>query len=124
MDVKLLERAQRARYGASSLKDLPRAWIDRGFSRCDGFLVLRPEFRAGVEFRTQDLRTEAPPERFQLILCSNLAFTYFDLDLQRRTASRLCECLEPGGVLLLGSHERLPNDVEGFAGLEGTPSSS
>ncbi len=119
VDANLLERARQARYGPSSLKDLPPAWI-QGFTRCDGFFCLREELRKGVEFRTQDIRRDTPPERFHLILCRNLAFTYFDLDLQRRTASRLRERLEPGGVLLLGSHERLPRDSEGFAGLEGT----
>ena len=45
---------------------------------------------------------------FDLILCRNLAFTYFDVPAQESVAAALASRLGPGGALVVGSHERLP----------------
>ena len=42
--------------------------------------------------------------------------TYFEAPLQRTIARRLTRAVVPGGLLLLGSHERLPQTVRGLAG--------
>jgi chemotaxis protein methyltransferase CheR len=55
-----------------------------------------------------------PNGLFDLILCRNLVFTYFDEALQRRILGQLRERLRPGGFLVLGSHEALPADAGGF----------
>jgi chemotaxis protein methyltransferase CheR len=107
-DPGLLERARRACYQPSSLRELPRDWIERAFEHSDGLFRLRPELRAGVELRCQDIRSELPEQSFDLILCRNLVFTYFDEPLQRRCLASLASRLEPGGVLVVGAHESLP----------------
>jgi chemotaxis protein methyltransferase CheR len=107
-DTGLLERARRACYPPSSLRELSRDWIERAFERSDGFYRLRSELRAGVELRCQDVRSELPEQSFHLVLCRNLVFTYFDEPLQRRCLASLAARLEPGGVLLVGAHESLP----------------
>ncbi len=108
----MLERARRARYGASSLRTLPASWIDRAFRRVDGQHELRPEFTTGIEFRCEDLRERCPTGPFDLVLCRNLAFTYFDDALQRETLTRLKDRLVGGGFLVIGSHESLPPDED------------
>jgi chemotaxis protein methyltransferase CheR len=55
-----------------------------------------------------------PDGPFDLILCRNLVFTYFDEALQRRISEQLRERLRPGGFLVLGVHEALPAGVGGF----------
>ena len=60
----------------------------------------------------QDLRDAVPDGRFDLILCRNLAFTYFSTDLQRQTLHRLATALAPGGLLVLGAHEVLPDSSQ------------
>jgi chemotaxis protein methyltransferase CheR len=107
-DPGLLERARRACYPPSSLRELPRDWIERAFERADGLFRLRPELRTQVELRCQDVRSELPEQRFHLVLCRNLVFTYFDEPLQRQCLERLLSRLEPGGILVVGSHESLP----------------
>jgi hypothetical protein len=61
-----------------------------------------------------DIRTPPPHGPFDLVMCRNLAFTYFDRDLQRATGARLADVLRPGGALVLGGHEALPKDLHGF----------
>ncbi|MEN8184395.1 MAG: CheR family methyltransferase, partial [Myxococcota bacterium] len=85
----LLARAKRAVYAANVLKELPAGWRSNAFDRLDGSYRLRESFCCGVQFRQQDIRKEMPAGPFDLILCRNLAFTYFEPDLQRAILGRL-----------------------------------
>jgi chemotaxis protein methyltransferase CheR len=114
-DRHLLERAERACYAASSLKELPADWVGLAFSREGALFSLHPELRSSVDFRCQDIRVERPTERFHLLLCRNLAFTYFEGTLQGEVLEALHERLFPGGVLVVGSHESLPGGAAGFS---------
>ena len=49
-----------------------------------------------------------------MIVCRNLGFTYFDAALQGEALQRFQSRLVPGGVLLIGVHEKLPDDRPGF----------
>ena len=114
-DPHLIERARAARYAAASLKDLPPGWRDRAFDAGDGGFVLRPEFRVPVGLDCQDIRAQAPPGRFDLLLCRNMAFTYFVESEQRAVLRRLTGALVGGGALVVGAHERLPEGAHELA---------
>ncbi len=107
-DETMLRRAKAACYARSLLKDLPPEWIARAFVRSGPSLCLLPEFRQDVRFLMQDIRSSMPDGPFDLILCRNLVFTYFDETLQRRLLRELIERLVPQGFLVLGTHETLP----------------
>ena len=108
VDQDLLERARRALYPPSSLREVPAPWRLVAFEpERQGFRV-RPEFREGVSFLQQDLRRENPSGRFDLILCRNVAFTYFDDAGRRATLRRFASLLYPNGVLVIGREEALP----------------
>jgi len=118
----VLRRARRATYELGTLKELPTPWIREAFGAQDdgseSSLTLRPEFRKGVSFLRSDIRTSMPHGPFGFILCRNLAFTYFDTTLQRKTLLRLALHLRQAGLLVLGGHERLPEphaDLERLA---------
>ncbi len=113
-DPALLERARRACYSPSSLKDLPHAWRAEAFEREADVYCLRRRFQENVTFMRQDIRTAMPEGRFDLILCRNLVFTYFEDSLQRETLERLAGKIRPGGVLVLGAHESLPSRPSGW----------
>jgi chemotaxis protein methyltransferase CheR len=113
-DSHLIERARRACYPASSLRDLPEPWR-AAFERTGDNFCLKPEHRASVRFVEQDIGDAMPAGPFDLILCRNLVFTYFAEPMQREIAGRLAERLVPGGSLLLGTHESLPAPVRGLA---------
>lgn len=115
-DETMLKRAAAACYARSSLKDLPPEWIDRAFSRSADLFCLLPEFRGDVRFMRQDIRREMPDGPFDLILCRNLVFTYFDEVLQRRLLHEMSERLVGRGFLILGAHEAVPEEGAGGAG--------
>ncbi len=104
----MLERARRGLYPASALREISAAWRARAFTETGSGYRLREDFRAGVQLLRQDVRKEMPPGPFDLILCRNLAFTYFDRERQCETLAGLAARLAPGGALLIGAHETLP----------------
>lgn len=108
LDPALLERAHAACYGAGSLRDLPEGLLRRGFEVEDGQFHLRPGPARRVTLLRHDVRDRAPDGPFDLVLCRNLAFTYFELDAQEEVCAALAACLRPGGALVIGAHESLP----------------
>lgn len=148
-DPVVLSRARRARYPASSLRELPPAWRERAFLPCAGgaateggdrdrcdvvpergddrgageaLLELRAEWRRGVGFLRHDWRSGAPGTRFDLILCRNLVFTYADDESQRRAAAAMGDALVPEGLLLLAPRETPPpasRELEPVTGIPG-----
>jgi chemotaxis protein methyltransferase CheR len=108
IDPRAIQRAQRACYHASSVKQLPVKWRDRAFHAIDDELCLKDEYRGPVTFMVQNIREAMPQGAFHLILCRNLVFTYFDEASQQEILQRLTNKLLAGGALLIGKLESLP----------------
>jgi chemotaxis protein methyltransferase CheR len=109
-DEVLLARAARARYPRATLRELPRAWVEAAFLTEDGERVLREEITRRVRFVRHDLRHDPAPGPFELVLCRNLAFTYFGPAGQRAAFDLFASALVPGGALVIGVHEVFPGD--------------
>jgi chemotaxis protein methyltransferase CheR len=113
-DAALLERARHGCYRRATLRELPPEWVARAFDEREGTLCLRSEYREGLDFRCEDLRQRMPEGPFHLVLCRNVAFTYFAPPVQHEVLARLLERLGPGGLLALGAHESLPEGATGL----------
>lgn len=98
-------------------RDLPLDLLEGGFRVEGQRWVVRDEVRSDVELVEQDLRAEQPAGPFDLVLCRNLAFTYFDHLWQLRIAKAIGDRLGIGGVLVIGKHERLPEEFDGLSPL-------
>ncbi|MGX2039536.1 CheR family methyltransferase [Methylocaldum sp. MU1018] len=114
-DPDQIARARRGCYPPSSLKELPSLWRGLAFTEEQGRYCIKPEYRRPVNWAVQDLRKTMPDGPFDLILCRNLAFTYFSAALQRETLRRLDARLTPGGLLVIGAHESLPEVPPGWS---------
>lgn len=112
-DAVMLCRARDALYGPGSLKALPPGWRERAFETEDGLFRLREPYRQSTTFAAQDIRSEMPDGPFDLILCRNLVFTYFEPALQAMLFEALDTRLRPGGGLAIGAHEQLPPSATG-----------
>jgi chemotaxis protein methyltransferase CheR len=108
-----LARATAGCFPSGALRELPEAWRRAAF---DDQLCVRAQFRAPIRFAHHDLRTPPPePGPFDLVLCRNLAFSYFDEPTQRAVASSFRAVMRTGGVLIVGLDESLPSGTPGFA---------
>jgi chemotaxis protein methyltransferase CheR len=109
VDEILIRRAREGCYTGTSLREVPPELVRRAFEQSGSRLCIRPQHREGVIFLTQDLRLEAPPGPFDLVLCRNLAFTYFALALRQKTLAAMAERLSPNGLLVVGAREQVPD---------------
>ncbi len=73
---------------------------------------LREDIRSMVHFQKMNLMepTSLLPA-CDLILCRNMAFTYFDERTQQAILARIRERLVEGGELMIGAHEKLPENT-------------
>ncbi len=108
IDDTMLARARAGFYGRGSLKDLPNGMIGRAFRPSDDFFEIRSRFKKDVLFLQQDIRTTMPEGIFDVILCRNLVFTYFEKTQQTDLLAKICSKLRRGGALVIGAHEALP----------------
>ncbi len=108
----LIERAEKGIYPGGALKELPGELKNQAFEKNENEYRIKNEFRQNVQFLEQDIRSELPEGTFDLILCRNLVFTYFQEDLQREVFQRIMTKLNPGGYLIIGNHESLPEGQE------------
>jgi chemotaxis protein methyltransferase CheR len=108
IDEIMLQRAREGCFDVASLHELPPNLVAVAFDRLGERYCVRPWHRQGITFLPQDLRTEAPSGRFDLVLCRYVAFTYFAPPLQQKVLTRLLQHLSPHGYLVIGTHERLP----------------
>jgi chemotaxis protein methyltransferase CheR len=113
-DEQMLQRACQACYPASSLKDAPLDWLDTSFTRLEREYTLNSHFHGQVEFRQEDIRTDAPAGSFHLVLCRNLVFTYFVEELQRAVLQQIIKHMVCGAFLVIGKQENLPESVKGL----------
>lgn len=113
-DEGLVRRARNGCYRESSLRELPPEYRS-AFESEGGLWRVRARYREGIEFQRQDVREQIPAGPFDLVLCRNLVFTYFDFALQREFLERIAVCMRPGAGLVVGSHESLPAGVAGFS---------
>lgn len=116
----VLTRASKAAYEPSSLRELPVKWRDVAFENQGDLLVLREPFRKGVSFLREDVRTYLPAAPLHLVLCRNVAFTYFDERAQIEFLDRIAEPLVRGGLLVVGAHESVPAHAR-FEPMTGLP---
>lgn len=116
VDEACLTRAGEGSYPESSLREVPFPTAERFFRKEGDRYRLREDVVRSVTFRRHDLRCDPAPGTFDLVLCRNTAFTYFDAPHRIAVASAIASSLSPGGHLVIGRTETLPPEaVERFA---------
>jgi chemotaxis protein methyltransferase CheR len=108
LDPAMLARARLGCYPPKALRGLPAEWVEVGFEPRGDALCLRATFRQWVRIVEQDIREEMPAGVFDLVLCRNLVFTYFEASLQVILLERILERMALSSVLVIGTHEFLP----------------
>ncbi|WP_455222228.1 CheR family methyltransferase [Kaarinaea lacus] len=110
----LIRRSLRACYPYSSVRNLPESWRRSAFDFRDDVYCLNPVFQHGVQFIEQDVREAVPDGPYDLVLCRNLAFTYYDESLQQLVLDKINHVLCNNGALVIGIHEELPGQQTAF----------
>lgn len=113
-DPNMCARARQASYQYGSIKNLPEEMREQAFVRQGDHYYLRSEYQENIHFKVQDVREELPDNSFDLVCCRNLVFTYYNEALQCSVLDRMQHVIRPGGALVLGIHEHLPECAVDF----------
>ena len=105
IDPIMIERAKEACYPKSSIRDLPTDLLTEAFDHQADKYCLKEQIKDYVRFELQDIRDGAPGENYHLVLCRNLAFTYFTPAIQTKVLETIAHVVENQGVLITGTHE-------------------
>jgi chemotaxis protein methyltransferase CheR len=108
IDPAVLRVAARGIYREAQLAALTPEQRRHFLPESDGRWRAGPALRAMISFRRLNLTADWPFTRpFDLVLCRNVAI-YFGMAERLRLWSRLVDCTRPGGWLITGPSERLP----------------
>lgn len=111
-----LERAIEGIYPEGALARVPAEARARFFRPAGkkSFRVV-DTFREGIRWQVHDLTADQPPARdFHLIFLRNNLLTYYRDEIVRTALPAIVDNLVPGGVLVIGRKERLPDFLKGF----------
>ena len=121
MNLVCLRRAQERLYSLSSLKEVPEDVRSKYFQRhgVGNQYRMASSLERGISWRLHHL-LHAPPDRgFHLIFLRNNLLTYYQDALKTPAFLKVVDCLVPGGILIIGSHEKLPletTDLSPYSG--------
>jgi chemotaxis methyl-accepting protein methylase len=97
-------------FGKSSLKTLTPECISSCFRRLNAkHYSILPHLQENISWYEHDLLDTPPQRQFHLIFLRNNLLTYYQQPALGPAAERIVETLMPGGLLVVGAHERLPD---------------
>jgi len=115
MNPEYLKMARRGAYTISSLKELRDDQIERYFDKVPGKqrYVIKPFLRQAVRFEHLDITRRSPPSTgFDMIFVRNNLLTYYRSPEKERCLEKILRTLLSGGILITGSHEKIPENFD------------
>lgn len=107
IDPDALDTARKAVYREDSIRNVVPEVRERYFFKVNGMNKVKYSVRNLVKFGTQDIVKSPSISKVQVLFCRNL-FIYFNKTLQEKVFEKLDYSLVPGGILVLGKAEVLP----------------
>ena len=108
-----LERARVGVYAEHDIEPISPGRLRRFFIKTSGGHQINKSIRDMCVFARQDITTDPPFSRLDLISCRNLLI-YLDSSLQKKVLPMLHYALKPTGYLLLGASESISMFAEHF----------
>ena len=108
IDEAMLERAREGKYKKSSLREVPEEIVRKCFHQEGEFYFLDRVIQERAEFKRHDILREEPFGGMDIVLCRNLAFTYFSKESQLEVLKKTARSLKEKGRLVIGKDEDLP----------------
>ncbi len=106
LDAAAIARAREGSYPLAITDDVSEERLGRFFTRTDTGYKVTPELRANVIFTVQDVLSDPPFSRLDMVSCRNLLI-YLQPEAQEKVIGILCFALRDGGILLLGKSETI-----------------
>jgi len=114
VNARALEVARKGTYPPAIEHTVSRERLQRFFAKRGSAYVVRKELRETVMFAPQNLVSDPPFSRMDLVSCRNLLI-YMEPVLQQRVLQIFHFALDPGGYLFLGKSETIGGQASLFA---------
>lgn len=124
MNPEYLAMARQGTYERSSLKELSADQIERYFDKVPGKqrYIVKSFLRRAVRFDQADILHDPPPGvSFAVVFIRNNLLTYHRSADKERGLQKIVRSLTPGGALITGSHEKIPENFSHLQAYEGHP---
>jgi chemotaxis methyl-accepting protein methylase len=109
-----LDRARTGVFHLGSLKEVSQdvrfTYFDSN-ARSTRFTV-KPVIKKNIIWKQHDLLTDPPGSDFDVIFLRNNLLTYYQDRLKECAFRAVIESLASSGIIIIGSHERLPNGIQ------------
>ena len=109
--------ARRGIYSQEQVQTVPPEMLKNWFYEESGGWAVRKEIRRAVVFGVNNLVSDAPISRLDLLLCRNV-FIYLDAQMQKRVLTRFHYALRRHGLLVLGKSELIPFAAKIFEAID------
>jgi len=117
IDDDSIAQARTGLYPANISLDISAQRLKRHFVKEDAGFRIRSEIREWMVFAVQNVISDAPFTKLDLVSCRNLMI-YLDLELQSKLIPMFHYSLKPGGFLFLGSSETVGTFGDLFSTLD------
>lgn len=109
LDKFVLKKAQNGAYEERSMINLSPNFRTKYFDKtADNKFKVKPLVKSNVKFKQLNLLTDRFDKDHDLIICRNVVI-YFDNPAKEKLYRKFSEALKPGGILFVGSTERIFN---------------
>jgi chemotaxis methyl-accepting protein methylase len=110
MNPVYLNKAKNGVYGRSSLREVPEALREVYFRpmRKGRSYAVSERLKDGVVWREQNLLVNSLGSGFHLVFLRNSLLTYYEDELEIPAFRNVIDSMAQSGLLIVGSHERIP----------------
>jgi two-component system CheB/CheR fusion protein len=117
IDKDAIDKARQGEYPESIAADVSPERLQHFFVKKESTYKIKQEIRETVIYAVQNLISDPPFSRLDLISCRNVLI-YLDTDLQKQILPLFHFTLNPNGYLFLGSSESIGDAAELFSPLD------
>ena len=118
LDKDAIDRARAGLFPDSISKEVSEERLRKFFRHEESGYRVSKEIREMVVFAQQNLLSDAPFTKLDILCCRNLLI-YFSTEMQKKLLPLFHYCLNPGGTLVLGSSETIGPATDLFVPLPG-----
>ncbi len=106
IDEEALRKAKAGNYSEKSLEKLPRAYINKYFTKDENIYTIKDEVKRCVEFSKINLLKDPYPSQCDLIVCRNVLI-YFTEEAKSEMYAKFNKAMKNNSILFIGSTEQI-----------------
>lgn len=110
IDKAALDQAQRGEFSALDMRNVPQEYRKYFVQKEDKYYATA-DIKRYLQFRSKNLLEDNFDSGFDLICCRNVVI-YFTEEAKEKLYARFFRALKPGGILFVGSTERISNSQQ------------